>query len=121
MLGKSGPVLKLIGQPQLPLPTPLAPLCQKRRVPLAAGKNDAELEPVLFNQIPKALAEELARVVQARAILDLAMGAGAWATVALEQGLPHFGAALTDMRYHEVMYHLKGGGRSCRNGQVLRG
>ena len=29
------------------------------------------------------------------------MGASAWATVALEQGLPYFGVALTDMHYHE--------------------
>ena len=36
------------------------------------------------------------------------MGAGAWATVALDQGLPYIGAGLTDMRYHEVMDHLKG-------------
>ena len=35
------------------------------------------------------------------------MGAGTWATIALEQGLPHFGMALTDMCYHEVMDHLK--------------
>ena len=42
------------------------------------------------------------------------MGAGTWATVALEQGLPYFGAALTGMCYHEVVGHLKGGGRNCR-------
>ena len=36
------------------------------------------------------------------------MGAGTWATVALEQGLPYFGVALADMHYHEVMDHLKG-------------
>ena len=38
----------------------------------------------------------------------LTMGAGTWATVALEQGLPYFGVALTGMHYHEVMGHLKG-------------
>ena len=36
------------------------------------------------------------------------MGAGTWATVALEQGLPYLGVALADMRYHEVMGHLRG-------------
>ena len=39
------------------------------------------------------------------------MGTGTWATVALEQGLPYFGVALTATRYHEVMGHLKGGAR----------
>ena len=53
-------------------------------------------------------------MVQACAIVDLTMGAGTWATVALEQGLPYFGVALADMHYHEVMDHLKGGGRNCR-------
>ena len=47
-------------------------------------------------------------MVQACAIVDLTMGAGTWATVALEQGLPYFGVALTATRYHEVMGHLKG-------------
>ena len=75
---------------------------------LAAGKSDAELEPVFFNQIPRALAEELVHMAQACAIVDLTMGAGTWATVALEQGLPYFGVALTDTHYHEVMDHLKG-------------
>ena len=41
-------------------------------------------------------------------IENLTMGAGTWATVALEQGLPYFGVALTDTRCHEVMDHLKG-------------
>ena len=108
MWSDSGTLIKLIGQPQLPLPTPLAHLCQKRRVSLAAGKSGAELEPVLFDQIPKALAEELVHnVVQACTIVDLAMGAGAWATVALEQGLPHFGVALADAHDHD---HT---GKSC--------
>ena len=71
---------------------------------LAAGKSGAELEPVFFNQIPKALAEEMVHMAQACAIVDLTMGAGTWATVALEQGLPYFGVALTDMRYHEVSW-----------------
>ena len=47
-------------------------------------------------------------MAQARAIMDLTMGAGTWATVALMQGLPYFGVALTDTRDHEVMGHLKG-------------
>ena len=47
-------------------------------------------------------------MARACAIVNLTMGAGTWATVALEQGLPRFGVALTDMRYHEVMDHLKG-------------
>ena len=47
-------------------------------------------------------------MVQACAIVDLTMGAGTWATVALEQGLSYFGVALTDTRYHEVLGHLKG-------------
>ena len=41
------------------------------------------------------------------------MCAGEWATVALEQGLPYFGVALADMRYHAVMDHLKGEARSA--------
>ena len=60
-------------------------------------------------------------MARACAIVDLTMGAGTWATVALEQGLPYFGVALTDMRYHEVMGHLKGEAGSAENGQVLRG
>ena len=55
-----------------------------------------------------ALAEEMVHMARACAIVDFTMGAGTWATVALEQGLPYFGVALTDMRYHEVMEHLKG-------------
>ena len=50
----------------------------------------------------------MVHMVQACAIMDLTMGAGTWATVALEQGLPYFGVALTDMHYHEVMDHLEG-------------
>ena len=80
-----------------------------------------ELELVLSNQTPKALAEEMVHMAQACAIVDLTMGAGTWATVALEQGLPYFGVALTDMRYHEVMGHLKGEAGSAENGQFLLG
>ena len=71
-----------------------------------------------FNQIPKALAGELVHMVQARAIVDLTMGAGTWATVALEQGLPYFGVALTVTHYHEVMDRLNGGGRNCRKWSI---
>ena len=81
-------MIKLFGQPQLPLPTPLAPLCQKRRARVAAGESGAELEPVFFNQTPKALAEELVHMAQACAIVDLTMGAGTWASVALLGGWP---------------------------------
>ena len=84
-------MIKLIPPPPS---LPSRPLRQKRRVSLAAGKSDAELEPVFFNQIPKALAEELVHMAQACAIVDLTMGAGTWATVALEQGLPYFGDGL---------------------------
>ena len=62
---------------------------------------------MLLSQIPEALAEEMAHMAQACAIVDLAMGAGAWATVAPEQCLPYFGVALADMRYHD---HT---GKSC--------
>ena len=55
---------------------------------------------MLPSQIPEALAEEMVHMVQACAIVDLAMGAGTWGTVALEQGLPYFGVALADMCYH---------------------
>ena len=47
-------------------------------------------------------------MARACAIVDLTMGAGTWATVAVEQGLPYFGVALTAMHYHEVMGHVKG-------------
>ena len=47
-------------------------------------------------------------MVRACGIVDLTMGAGTWATVALGQGLPYFGVALTGTHYHEVMDHLKG-------------
>ena len=33
----------------------------------------------------------------------------------LEQGLPYFGVALTDMHYHEVMDHPKGEAGSAEN------
>ena len=55
---------------------------------------------MLFSQIPEALAEEMVHMAQTCAIVDLAMGAGTWATVALEQGLPYFGVALADMHDH---------------------
>ena len=76
---------------------------------------------MLLSQIPEALAEEMVHMVQTRATVDLAMGAGTWATVALEQGLPYFGVALTGMRYHEVMDHLKGEAGIAENGQFLFG
>ena len=60
-------------------------------------------------------------MAQACVIVDLTMGAGTWATVALEQGLPYFGVALTDMRYHEVMDHLKGDAGIAESGQFLVG
>ena len=56
----------------------------------------------------KALADEIAHMARACAIVNLTTGAGTWATVALEQGLPYFGVALTGTRYHKVMDHLKG-------------
>ena len=86
---------------------PSRPPCQEHRVSLAAGKSDAELEPVLFF-CSKVLAEEMVHMARACAIVDLTMGASTWATVALGQGLPYFGVALTATRYHEVMDHLKG-------------
>ena len=72
-----------------------------------------------FNQTPKALAEEMVHMAQACAIVDLTMGAGTWATVALEQGLPYFGVALTDTRYHEVMDRLKEDAGIAENGHFL--
>ena len=54
---------------------------------MAIGKSDTELEPV-FYQTPKALAGEIVHMAQACAGIDLTMGAGAWAAVAPEQGLP---------------------------------
>ena len=50
----------------------------------------------------------MVHMARACAITNLTMGAGAWATVALEQGLPYFGVALTGTRYRKVMDHLKG-------------
>ena len=100
MWSKRGAVIKLIGSSR-----PSRPPCQEHRVSLAAGKSDAELEPLFCN---KALAEEMVHMARACTIVKLTMGAGTWATVALEQGLPYFGVALTDTRYHEVMGHLKG-------------
>ena len=47
-------------------------------------------------------------MARACAIVNLTVGAGTWATVALEQGLPYLGVALAGMRYHEVMGHFKG-------------
>ena len=64
---------------------------------------------------PRRLLTKMAHVVQACAIVDLAMGAGTWATVALEQGTPYSGVALTDMHYHKVMDHLKGEAGSAAN------
>ena len=51
----------------------------------------------------KALVEEIVHMSQACAIIDLTMGAGTWAAVALEQGLPYFGMALTEVHYQEVL------------------
>ena len=66
---------------------------------------------MLLSQIPEALAEEMARMVQACAVVDLATGAGTWATVALGQGLPYFGVAPAGMQYHEVMGQPRWGRR----------
>ena len=41
------------------------------------------------------------------AIIDLTMGNGAWAVVALQQGLPYFGVALTEAHHEEVLARLK--------------
>ena len=41
------------------------------------------------------------------AIIDLTMGAGTWAAIALEQGLPYFGVALTELHYQEALARLK--------------
>ena len=101
-------MINLIGQPQLPLPTPLAPCARSAACHWPPGRATRSWSLCFFNQIPKALAEELVHMVQARALVDLAMGAGTWATVALEQGLPYFGVALKDTRYREVTDHLKG-------------
>ena len=60
-------------------------------------------------------------MARACAIVGLTLGAGTRATVALEQGLPHFGVALADMRYHEVMGHLKGEAGIAEHGQILLG
>ena len=54
----------------------------------------------MLSQIPEARAEEMVHMAQACAIVDLAMGAGTWATVALGQGLPYFGVVLADTRDH---------------------
>ena len=93
---------------------PSRPLCQKRRVSLAAGKSGAELEPVLISQIPKALAEELVHMAQACAIVDLTMGAGTWATVALEQGLPLLRGGLDGHALPRSHGPPQGGGRHSR-------
>ena len=63
----------------------------------------------------------MAHMARACAVVDLAMGAGAWATVALEHGLPYFGVAVTATRYHEVMDHIKADARIAENGQALLG
>ena len=62
---------------------------------------------MFYNQMSKALAEEIVHMSQACAIIDLTMGAGTWAAVALEQGLPYFGVALTELHYQEVLARLK--------------
>ena len=41
------------------------------------------------------------------AIIDVAMGNGAWAVVALKQGLPYLGVALTEAHHEEVLARLK--------------
>ena len=45
--------------------------------------------------------------LQPCAIIDLTMGNGAWAVIALKQGLPYFGVALTEAHHQEVLAHLK--------------
>ena len=61
---------------------------------------------MFYSQMPKALIEELAHMSQACAITDLTMGAGTWAVVALEQGLPYFGVALTELHYQDKSWPL---------------
>ena len=62
---------------------------------------------MFYNQVSKALIEEIVHMSQACAIIDLTMGAGTWAAVALEQGLPYFGVALTELHYQEALARLK--------------
>ena len=64
---------------------------------------DTDLEPVFYSQMSKALIEEVVHMSQACAIIDLTMGAGTWAAVALEQGLPYVGVVLTEVHYQEVL------------------
>ena len=75
---------------------------------MCVGKSDTDPEPVFYSQMSKALVEEIVHTSHACAIIDLTMGAGTWAAVALEQGLPYFGVALTEVHYQEVLARLKG-------------
>ena len=91
-------MIKLIGQHQLPHPTPLAPRAKSTACRWPPGRATQSWSLRVCN---KALAEEIAHMVRACAIVNLTVGAGTLATVALEQGLPYFGVALTGMRYHD--------------------
>ena len=102
-------MIKLIG---LPLPTPLAPRARSTACHWPPGRATRSWS---LRFCSKALAEEIAHMARACAIVNLTMGAGTRATVALEQSLPYFGVALTGTRYHEVMDHLKGQARSAEH------
>ena len=74
---------------------------------------------MFYNQMSKALVEEIVHMSQACAIIDLTMGAGTWAAVALEQGLPYFGVALTELHYQEALARLKVEARIAKNPSAL--
>ena len=57
--------------------------------------------------MPKDLVGNIVYWLQPCAIIDLTMGNGAWAVVALKQGLPYLGVALTEAHHEEVLARLK--------------
>ena len=81
------------------LPTHLAPRARSTACHWPPGRATRSWSLRCCNT---ALAEEVVHMARACAIVNLTMGAGT------EQGLPRFGVALTGMRHHEVMDHLKG-------------
>ena len=99
-------MVKLTPRPPLSPPAPEAPrVIGRREERRGAGA-------YVVNQMPKALAEELAHMVQACAIVDLTMGAGTWATAALEQGLPLLRGGLDGHTQPRSHGPPQGGGRN---------
>ena len=75
--------------------------------PAKKRKDDVEeQEPVFFTEPSPILLEELAHAGNAKGIIDLTMGSGHWAILAVLLHIPYFGVALTAQHQAKVLEHI---------------